>query len=182
MTNLLYVCHANLAVSPAAEQITKSKIDTDKVYIASAGIINSHREGMTRDMAAALNSIGYEPEHHVPRRVIDFLVPSGLVLCMDDYQAQFLRRIGFENVHTLAGFAGEPGNIPDPAMVIRDMPEFNAIRNLPYYNRWAFYRMMGRIDRSDKTAVSHFHLDLAKRLERYVDLSIKRLEREGALK
>ncbi len=179
--NLLYICHGNMARSPAAEQITHAKCP--ELNVSSAGIIEVQRIGMSLEMSTALTQLGYRRREHRPKQLTSELLSSqDLVLCMERSQVDFLRSVYNGKVCTLPEFAGSPGvEIPDPDELIRRVPEFYLFSRLPYRLRSMVYGMLRQVDPRDSEGVLHLHLGIARNIEKYVDLALQRLRKEGIL-
>lgn len=181
MTNLLYVCHSNLARGPVAERITREKA-RDELIVSSAGLDMSN-PWISDELEAVLEKWGFDPERHLNYVTPELLRAQDLVLCMERSQVAAVEHMGCKRVHTLPEFAGFPGvNIPDPVKLIGKAPDFALLCTLPYESRRVFYRLLGQVDFRDELAVGSVYRSINHLIEKYVDLSIKRLEKEGAIK
>jgi len=182
MANLLYVCQENWARSPAAEQMTKARLNDASLHVSSAGITVIGRYGMPNEMAFALKRMNYEPLQQTPAIITpELLLRQDIILCMESGQVAAVRSMGAKRVHTLREFAGLPGNIPDPSDFIGRFPDFDKIRDMPYDVRRAVYRLWHGVDRRDEVAVLDLHMGIAHNIETCVNLALEKLEKEGVV-
>ncbi len=190
MMNLLYVCSYNIDRSPVAEQITNKKAVNADLHISSAGLRKAKRYpllGMTEEMRVALSKSGYTPSQHKSKVLTpELLNKQDIILCMTQpHVDEVLEKMpGLEGrVHTLpeyAGFNDEAVNSP-PSM-IKKVPAFFALKHLPFGIRKNAYRLLGkRADPRDYEGVVGVHMKIIEEIEFYVDKTLERMVREGAI-
>ncbi|HLF54745.1 MAG TPA: hypothetical protein VI612_03425 [Candidatus Nanoarchaeia archaeon] len=180
MTNLLYVCHSNFARGPVAERVTREKVN-NRLAVHSAGLETSETR-FSDELRTILENSGFNPDKHLKRVTSDLLSEQDIVLCMEKSQVEAVRHMGGKKVFTLPEFAGVAGDIPDPVKLIGAVPDFPLLCTLQYEARRVYYRLLGRVDYRDGLAVESVYRSLNHLIEKCVDLSIKRLEKEGAIK
>ncbi|WP_348613950.1 hypothetical protein [Kocuria rhizophila] len=92
MPHLLFVCHGNVARSPAAEIIAASLLPQDAGWtFSSAGIGALRGESVADDVASALAELGLDPSRHRARQVDPAMVAEAdLVICMEREQRTWL--------------------------------------------------------------------------------------------
>lgn len=189
MTNLLYICRANINRSPAAEEITREKIrryGITNLSVDSAGLVDPPYLGMTDEMRKALRILGYTPAHnsHKPVKVTeDLLYAQDVILCMKKrHIGSILDKFsGLEaKLYTLSEFAGFGGEVTDPHKLIGEIPAFSILKHTQYLREIA-YRSFGKVDPRDERGVIRVHVDIAKEIERYVDKALERMAGEGRI-
>jgi protein-tyrosine phosphatase len=139
--NVLIICHANTSRSIIAEALLKQMLEArglaDRVRVQSGGIAPYARDGALVSLDARL--VLREEGIHLPpdsvatdlKRNRHLIRDADLILAMTDEQIRMLQ-IDFPEaagkaIHTLRAFAGEPGDIDDPAG--RDEAYFGACRD-----------------------------------------------------
>ncbi|MDO4919661.1 hypothetical protein [Kocuria sp.] len=116
MPHLLFVCHGNVARSPAAEVIARSRLSPRSDWsVSSAGIGALTGRPIAEDVARALAEHGHDPSGHAARQVDrEVLAPADLVLCMareqrawllDEFPRDARKILVFGRAHRLSGRA-----------------------------------------------------------------------------
>jgi protein-tyrosine-phosphatase len=127
--NILIICHANTSRSVIAEALLRRMLEhrslDDAIRVESAGIAPYARDGalVSLDARFVLRDEGIEisPNHVATdlKRNAHLLDDADLVLAMTREQIQMLRalfpRAAEKEVYTLREFAGDEGDIEDPA-------------------------------------------------------------------
>jgi len=127
--NILFVCHANTSRSIIAEALLKRMIDEralqQHLIVRSGGIAAYARDGalVSMDTRLVLRESGIDlPPNAVARdlkRNRHLLQEADLILTMTGEQAELVRQAFPEargkDIFTLKQFAGEAGDIEDPA-------------------------------------------------------------------
>jgi len=129
MPSVLFVCHANTARSVMAQALLQRMLDerglTDRLRVRSGGIAPYARDGMIASLDArlALKEVGIHVEENAIvstdlRAHREVIAASNLILTMT--QAQKAMVAVYEEargtpIFTLREFAGEGGDIADPA-------------------------------------------------------------------
>ena len=136
---VLFVCHANTARSVMAQVLLAQMLAerAPNVHVCSAGIANYARDGMipSLDARLALREEGIDlPEDAITstdlRAHRDLLRDADVILTMTDQQkamVEALQEARDRPVFTLREFAGEAGDIGDPATLGEDV--FRACRD-----------------------------------------------------
>lgn len=136
---VLFVCHANTARSVMAHVLLERLLAgrAPDVRVRSAGIASYARDGMipSLDARLVLREEGIDlAEDTVTstdlRRHRELLVEAGLILTMTEQQKTMVRALDEARdrpIFTLREFAGEPGDIGDPATLGDDV--FRACRD-----------------------------------------------------
>lgn len=85
MPSLLFVCHANIARSAAAEYLARERLGPDSEWqVSSAGVRALVGEDIDPTIAAAVRGLGVAPTHHVARQVdATMLQDADLVLAFE---------------------------------------------------------------------------------------------------
>lgn len=92
MPHLLFMCHGNVARSPAAEVIARHVTEPGSGWsVASAGVGALVGHPIEDTVASALRERGYRPGTHAARQVTPGMVrEADLIVCMDAHQRQWL--------------------------------------------------------------------------------------------
>ena len=92
MPHLLFVCHGNVARSPAAEVVARARLGADSDWtVASAGVGALVGRPVADDVAHALSEHGLDARGHAARQVdAAALAGADLVLCMERAQREWL--------------------------------------------------------------------------------------------
>lgn len=85
MPSLLFVCHANIARSAAAEYLARQRLGSDHEWqVASAGVRALTGETIDPTIAQAVRNLGVDPSGHVARQVdASMLQSADLVLAFE---------------------------------------------------------------------------------------------------
>jgi protein-tyrosine-phosphatase len=136
---ILFVCHANTARSIMAHAMLEKMLASRGVRarVRSAGIANYARDGMlpSLDARIVLREAGIELDENELvstdlRRHPELVRDAAVILTMTAEQREIVRALGASHpapIYTLAEFAGEDGDIADPAM--RGEEAFRAARD-----------------------------------------------------
>jgi protein-tyrosine-phosphatase len=135
--NILFVCHANTSRSIMAETLLRQLLEErgvgDRFHVDSAGVAAYARDGalVSLDTRFALRDhgihVGEELTSTDLRRNLHLLEDADLVLAMTGEQRRIVEKMpgaSGKRVFTLREFAGEEGDIADPAT--RDESFFQA--------------------------------------------------------
>ncbi len=180
MTNLLYICYANINRSPAAEIITKRKTKGTNLHVSSAGLIDPPYCGMAPEMIDSLTRAGYEFNTHQPKKAtLDLLKSQDIILCMEKLliEQALGTTEGLEGkVYTLPEFAGFPDEeIISPDKLIKNSKISRILKYMPSGFSEFIYQHMKYINPRDREGVIRVHMNIIKRIENYVDIAIKRI-------
>ncbi len=127
--NILFVCHANTSRSVIAEALLKRMIDErlpgEQLVVRSGGIAAYARDGalVSMDTRLVLRESGIDLPAGAAatdlKRNRHLIEEADLILTMTREQAELVRRIFPEaqekEIYALKEFAGEAGDIEDPA-------------------------------------------------------------------
>jgi protein-tyrosine-phosphatase len=125
--SVLFVCHANTSRSVIADQLLRRLLAAagrSDIVVRSGGIAPYARDGMLVSMDARLilGEIGIDvPPHAVATDLKvqrHLLSEADLILVMTEEQKHMLRaypEVGGTPIFTLREFAGESGDVEDPA-------------------------------------------------------------------
>ncbi len=127
--NILFICHANTSRSVIAEALLKKMLAERaldaQLSVESAGIAAYARDGALVSLDARL--VLRDEGIHLPADAVStdlkrnrhLLADADLVLTMTEEQVRMLREnfpeVAGKEIHTLRGFAGDAGDIKDPA-------------------------------------------------------------------
>ncbi len=112
---ILLVCTGNTCRSPMAEGILKNILSN--YDISSAGIITANGLTPSENAVLATKEIGIDISSHKSRLITkEIFEDSDIILCMTQaHKEMILTYFGVnDKTFTLAEFAGENGDIPDP--------------------------------------------------------------------
>jgi protein-tyrosine phosphatase len=125
---ILFVCHANTSRSIMAETLLRQMLAErdlgDRITVDSAGVAPYARDGalISLDTRFALRDhgihVGDDKTSTDLKRNLHLLEEADLVLAMTAEQKRLVERLpeaAGKAIHTLCGFAGEEGDIADPA-------------------------------------------------------------------
>ena len=124
--NVLFVCTGNTCRSPMAAAIM-SKIAADNdmdLFIDSAGLMTEDGLPASDNAAEAMAAMGIDISGHLSHQITnDDIIQADLILTMTDGQKRILEHYAPNKVFSLAEFAGDEGDIPDPYG--GDLDEYN---------------------------------------------------------
>jgi protein-tyrosine-phosphatase len=171
---LLYVCEANLFRSPIAATLTRKKTKGTNLQVNSAGIWIDDSLEPSGFVFTALRKLGYSNHRPIPKEIdIELLKKQDLILCMEKSQVEEILKLAPEvknKVYTLPEYAGFPNEeIPDPAKLVYSEDPREAEPD---------FRITTR--KEEEKAIK-FWITFIKRIEKYVDLAIARMKRDGLI-
>lgn len=184
---VLFVCHANIIRSPAAEWITRIKTAGSGLEVSSAGLISPPYTTISSEMNSALMKLGYPSfMEHKPRQITSELLSElleedqNLVLCFEGSQVEQLTSLAGNKslrIHTLPEFAGFPSkDVPDPNDLIQDTFFSRFAASMPIHSLSSgMYNLLGHVHPSDRLAVNGIYLKTAMEIASYVDEVVKRI-------
>ncbi len=114
---ILYVCTGNTCRSPMAEFLTKEEATKRGLELeVTSGGLSAIPDSMSRHALEVLAELGIDGKTHRARPVRKEAVEEAdLILTMTASHALFLAaRYPGMPIYTLAGFAGEEGDVEDP--------------------------------------------------------------------
>lgn len=117
MPKLLFVCHANIARSAAAEVLAQSKLGDSSMWtVESAGVRALVGEDIDEVIAGALKERGLAPGQHSAQQVTNSMLESAdLVLAFESTHRMWMLRESPKSVRktfTIRGAAAMLDNIP----------------------------------------------------------------------
>lgn len=118
MKKIIFVCTGNTCRSPMAEGIFNALAEERKwqARARSAGLFVAEPV-VSANSAAVMREQGIDISGHIPMQITDEIIrEADLLLTMTDSHKRQLLRGGVspDKVGTLAEFAGEAGDVPDP--------------------------------------------------------------------
>ncbi|OPZ74751.1 MAG: Low molecular weight protein-tyrosine-phosphatase YwlE [Firmicutes bacterium ADurb.Bin456] len=118
---ILFVCTGNTCRSSMAAGLARKILEErglGGIQVASAGIAAFPGERATREAMAAAAEMGIcLLDHRATPLTHDDIREASLVLTMTTVHREYIKELfpqHSEKIHTLAGYAGTTGDIPDP--------------------------------------------------------------------